>query len=620
MSSNNNNTETDIEENLDTPPTNNNDDNTPNTPTVSTVSNGTLGVESIDNDDNVQPPITNNNRQRGLLDTPDDNDEPPILPAQIAAAYDDIDRAIKESLDDINSGDAAPVPVAMMDVSQQQLDDDDEIQPGDTIAPRVIGDSYDVPPAKNPHWNRITTTTRSSSGRYRVGFTAASPSNPQYVPPPPPPTIGNTHDDNENNISPVATNEANNNSDAMNFDNNNTEDGNNTVWGEALARMSTRFEQGIRGPPSISPPPTSTTTNDGTRDIILNGTSAEPEHNFTIVSEAQLVPDMPIYDATPVQDEEPKSWYRRHRKFIYGMVFLVLIIVISVMSALFANNVKASTPTTVETASSATTVTPTISSSPSISPSPTAVIVKRDLEQILYVEHPEILTQAQVNIYQTVMESYTANIGNGMTLPYINTTSKVVKQELVSQVVTTTILLNISFTMQYESYEYGYNVDEYPALFQNYVNDNLDQVTVDMQGVALPVVEAMNVILYNMYNSSVSSTDNTTAKSDHTATTTTTTTTCTDTPNYLDMYGSTCAEYELPGNEAWCGGYGNDGDVGMTPNKNCCVCRAQLIDDTSTVLEDDENTAVPLAKPSLSPTVRLCCYVLFSKFVYHLLC
>ena len=107
---------------------------------------------------------------------------------------------------------------------------------------------------------------------------------------------------------------------------------------------------------------------------------------------------------------------------------------------------------------------------------PTAVIVKRDLEQILYVEHPEILTQAQVNIYQTVMESYTANIGNGMTLPYINTTSKVVKQELVSQVVTTTILLNISFTMQYESYEYGYNVDEYPALFQNYVNDNLDQV------------------------------------------------------------------------------------------------------------------------------------------------
>ena len=26
------------------------------------------------------------------------------------------------------------------------------------------------------------------------------------------------------------------------------------------------------------------------------------------------------------------------------------------------------------------------------------------------------------------------------------------------------------------------------------------------------------------------------------------------------------------GNEAWCGGYANDGEAGKTPNKNCCIC------------------------------------------------
>ena len=51
-----------------------------------------------------------------------------------------------------------------------------------------------------------------------------------------------------------------------------------------------------------------------------------------------------------------------------------------------------------------------------------------------------------------------------------------------------------------------------------------------------------------------------------------TTPACVDTPNYLDMYGDTCAEYELPGNENWCGGYGNTGEAGKTPNENCCIC------------------------------------------------
>ena len=40
----------------------------------------------------------------------------------------------------------------------------------------------------------------------------------------------------------------------------------------------------------------------------------------------------------------------------------------------------------------------------------------------------------------------------------------------------------------------------------------------------------------------------------------------------VDIYGGTCDEYELPGNEAWCRAYGNDGEAGLTPNENCCVC------------------------------------------------
>ena len=60
---------------------------------------------------------------------------------------------------------------------------------------------------------------------------------------------------------------------------------------------------------------------------------------------------------------------------------------------------------------------------------------------------------------------------------------------------------------------------------------------------------------------------------------------CVDTPNYLDMYGGACAEYELPGNEAWCRGYGSDGEEGMTPNENCCVCKTLFMDN-----EENTNT------------------------------
>ena len=45
---------------------------------------------------------------------------------------------------------------------------------------------------------------------------------------------------------------------------------------------------------------------------------------------------------------------------------------------------------------------------------------------------------------------------------------------------------------------------------------------------------------------------------------------CIDKPDYLD---STCAEYALPNNAAWCGEFGSTGDPGQTPNENCCACK-----------------------------------------------
>ena len=42
------------------------------------------------------------------------------------------------------------------------------------------------------------------------------------------------------------------------------------------------------------------------------------------------------------------------------------------------------------------------------------------------------------------------------------------------------------------------------------------------------------------------------------------------------MYGGTCSEYELPGNEAWCEGYGDHGEEGQTPNENCCFCQGKV--------------------------------------------
>ncbi|KAL7460900.1 hypothetical protein ACHAXS_001334, partial [Conticribra weissflogii] len=64
------------------------------------------------------------------------------------------------------------------------------------------------------------------------------------------------------------------------------------------------------------------------------------------------------------------------------------------------------------------------------------------------------------------------------------------------QTTTPAILLVIQFNMQYES-RHGIDIDDYPSLFQEYINANLEQVTIDMQTRFLPVVAAREVIVYN---------------------------------------------------------------------------------------------------------------------------
>jgi hypothetical protein len=62
--------------------------------------------------------------------------------------------------------------------------------------------------------------------------------------------------------------------------------------------------------------------------------------------------------------------------------------------------------------------------------------------------------------------------------------------------VTTRNLIVMSFTMTYET-RYGIDISNYPFLFSDYIVSNLENVTIDMQERFLPVVAAMEVIVYN---------------------------------------------------------------------------------------------------------------------------
>ena len=76
---------------------------------------------------------------------------------------------------------------------------------------------------------------------------------------------------------------------------------------------------------------------------------------------------------------------------------------------------------------------------------------------------------------------------------------------------------------------------------------------------------------------------------------------CTNTPAFSDNWGGGCAEYESPNNyPSWCEAYGNEGEEGMTPNENCCICK-ELADGSATAPTERPSIATP--NPTASPTI-----------------
>jgi len=128
------------------------------------------------------------------------------------------------------------------------------------------------------------------------------------------------------------------------------------------------------------------------------------------------------------------------------------------------------------------------------------------------------------------MEQYTVNFGEMVGEPFVKTVCTVIQQALAGrrrrsrfgrnvgdeepirrlgsrendnpnnkqhrQLQTETELtLVVTFTMKFTS-RYGIDVSEYPVYFKNYVNGNLQAVTLDMQNKFLPVTTAKEVILF----------------------------------------------------------------------------------------------------------------------------
>ena len=149
------------------------------------------------------------------------------------------------------------------------------------------------------------------------------------------------------------------------------------------------------------------------------------------------------------------------------------------------------------------------------------------------MKSPEEFSDVQLGIYQLLMQSYTPNFGHFVGPPQIVTESVVINQNLAggrkmtstmrvadadaghqrrgllkhvlhrilrkeTQTLrqTTKYLLVMEFTMEYES-RFGFEVEDYPRQFQAYINDNLEQVTADMDSRFLPVANAQSVIVYN---------------------------------------------------------------------------------------------------------------------------
>jgi hypothetical protein len=144
--------------------------------------------------------------------------------------------------------------------------------------------------------------------------------------------------------------------------------------------------------------------------------------------------------------------------------------------------------------------------------------IMRPCSQLLLISQNEEFDEIEKGIYCLQIQSYTDQFGLYLGLPEIVTQCEIFNQGLASgrkkrwgfleriwpftrqsttTDTTTGTLLNIEFTIVYST-SYGYEeIYIYPSLFQDYVNANLEQITIDMQTRFLPVIEAKEVIVYN---------------------------------------------------------------------------------------------------------------------------
>ena len=162
--------------------------------------------------------------------------------------------------------------------------------------------------------------------------------------------------------------------------------------------------------------------------------------------------------------------------------------------------------------------------------------VTRRFSQWLIVSNGKEFDDVEIDIYEkAVMEQYTVDFGEMVAEPFIKTVCTVIQQALAGrrrrspfrsiagdeepirrlgsrendnpnneqqqqqhrqlQTEETELTLVVTFTMTYTS-RYGIDVSEYPTYFKNYVNGNLQAVTLDMQNKFLPVTTAKDVILF----------------------------------------------------------------------------------------------------------------------------
>ena len=127
-------------------------------------------------------------------------------------------------------------------------------------------------------------------------------------------------------------------------------------------------------------------------------------------------------------------------------------------------------------------------------------VIEGQFRQVLGIRANFNLTEEEIELYESQMESYTTQYGSPQ--HGVTTTCTVTEQELHSfgGDFNTTILLVLSFTMAYETDESVINIYAYPSLFKEYIESHSEEVTEDMQSLFLPVLQVGEVLVLHEYN------------------------------------------------------------------------------------------------------------------------